>query len=64
MISSIIYETVDFIYTVGRVTFHGVKGMCSWYFNKESPEVLKIRLLDERISELEAQRATVKNIGT
>jgi len=62
MLSSIIYETIDFIYTLGRVTVRGVSGFYTWYCNKETPEALKIRLLDERISELEAQKAAVKDM--
>ena len=59
MISSIIYETFDFVYTLGRITIRGISGIYSWYTNKETPEALKIRLLEENISELEAQRLAI-----
>lgn len=62
MISSLIYETVDFMYTVGRISFHSIKGIYSWYFEKETIEQLKIRLLEERIYELEAHKLTFKNL--
>ena len=58
MISSIIYETMDFIYTLGRFAGRIVKGALSWY----SAPVQKNRLdcIDLRIIELEEQRATIK----
>jgi hypothetical protein len=61
MISSIIYETIDFVYTLGRVTVRGISGFYTWYCNKETVEQLKIRLLEERISELEAQKTALKD---
>ena len=62
MISSIIYETVDFVYTLGRITIRGIKGAYCWfsYKNSETPEQLRLRLLEERIYELEEQRFAVR----
>ncbi len=55
MISSIIYETVDFVYTIGRITLSVINGTYSLFSSKknESPENLRIRLLEERIFHLE-----------
>ena len=55
MISSIIYETVDFVYTIGRITLSVIKKTYSLFSSKknESPENLRIRLLEERIFHLE-----------
>ena len=60
MISSIIYETVDFVYTLGRITVRGITGLYSWFHKKENAEQLRMRLLEERIVELEEQRINVK----
>ena len=64
MLSSIIYETVDLVYTIGRVSIRSIKTVYSWFSkkNKETSEQLRVRLLEERISELEEQRLTVRPI--
>ncbi len=55
MFSSIIYEAVDFVYTVGRITIRSITGLYSWFHKNETPEQLRLRLLEERIVELEEQ---------
>lgn len=53
MLSTIIYETADFVYTIGKLTVRGVKSAYSWFYKEDSTE-LKIKLLEERVNELES----------
>jgi hypothetical protein len=53
MLSTIVYEGADFIYTIGKLTIRGVKSAYSWFYKQDSTQ-LKIKLLEERVTELES----------
>jgi hypothetical protein len=53
MLSTIIYETVDFVYTIGKMTVRGIRSAYSWIRKEENITQLRIKSLESRISELE-----------
>ena len=53
MLSTIVYESADFLYTIGKLTIRGIKSTYSWFY-KEDVTQLKIKLLEERVTELES----------
>jgi hypothetical protein len=58
MISSIIYEAVDFVYIVGRITVRSITGLYKWYY--PSKEFNRLDVIEKKIIELEEQRANIK----
>lgn len=58
MISSLIYEVSDFIYTIVRLSGRIVCGVYSWYNKRETN---KLAFLEKRIIELEEQRNNILN---
>ena len=60
MLSTLIYETVDFVYTLARLTKRVIKGSYNWYYKIETEEQVKIKLLEERIVE---QRLIINKIS-
>jgi len=55
MLSTIIYEAVDFVYTISRVTYKSVSNLYNWYNKKNGKNQLDI--IEKKIVELEEQRA-------
>ena len=61
MLSTVIYETADFIYTIGRLTIRTVKNAYSWFYKKDNNALqLQIKSLEARVAELENTRLRVK----
>ena len=58
MLSTIIYETADFIYTVSRIAVNSVTKLYKWYY--PPTEQNRLDAIEKRISELEEQRANIK----
>ncbi len=58
MLSTIIYETADFIYTVSRIAVNSVTKLYKWYYPPK--ELNRLDVIEKRILELEEQRANVK----
>ena len=58
MLSTIIYETADFIYTVSRLAVKSVSKLYKWYYPPK--ELSRLDAIEKRISELEEQRANIK----
>ncbi len=56
MLSTVIYETADFIYTIGRLTIRTVKNAYSWFYKKDNALQLQIKSLEARVAELENTR--------
>jgi len=60
MLSSIIYETFDLVYTLGRLAKRVVIGTYSFIYNKKTGEQERLRILEKRIIELEEQHGRVE----
>ena len=58
MLSTIIYETADFIYTISRITVNSVTKLYKWYYPPK--ELNRLDAIEKRIIELEEQRANIK----
>ena len=58
MLSTIIYETADFIYTVSRIAVNSVTKIYKWYYPPK--ELNRLDVIEKRIIELEEQRVNVK----
>ena len=57
MLSTIIYETADFIYTVSRIAVNSVTKLYKWY--NPPTEQNRLDAIEKRISELEEQRENI-----
>ena len=53
MLATIIYETADLVYTIGRITIRTVKNAYSWFYKKENALQLQVKSLEARVAELE-----------
>ena len=51
----ILYETIDILYNITKLSYNGVYGIYSWYYdvNENENENEKILMLENRIKELE-----------
>jgi hypothetical protein len=58
MLSTIIYETTDFIYTISRIAVHSVTKLYKWYYPPK--ELNRLDAIEKRIIELEEQRTNIK----
>ncbi len=57
MLSTIIYETTDFIYTVSRIAVNSVTKLYNWYYSPK--ELSRLDDIEKRIIVLEQQRDNV-----
>jgi hypothetical protein len=57
MLSTIIYETTDFIYTVSRIAINSVTKLYKWYYS--SKELSRLDAIEKRIIILEQERETI-----
>jgi len=57
MLSTIIYETADFIYTISRITVNSMTKLYKWYYPPK--ELNRLDIIEKRIVELEEQRANI-----
>ena len=52
MLGMILYETVDLVYNVSKLTYNGVRGIYYWYYGLEYPEQIEIEKRDALIIEI------------
>jgi len=52
MLGMILYETVDLVYNVSKITYNGVRGIYYWYYELEYPEQIEIEKRDALIIEI------------
>lgn len=52
MLGFVLYEAVDLIYTVGKMTYNGLRASYCWYYNIESPSQEAIEEKDKVIQDL------------
>ncbi len=52
MLGMILYETVDLVYNVSKITYNGVRGIYYWYYGLEYPEQIELEKRDALIIEL------------
>lgn len=57
MLSTIIYETTDFIYTVSRIAVNSVTKLYKWYYS--SKELSRLDAIEKRIIILEQERDNI-----
>jgi hypothetical protein len=57
MLSTIIYETADFIYTVSRIAVNSVTKLYKWY--NPPTEQNRLDAIEKRISKLEELREII-----
>jgi hypothetical protein len=57
MLSTLIYETVDFVYTISRVTYKSIRNLYKWYYKQNEKNQLDV--IEKKIIELEEQRANL-----
>lgn len=59
MLGYILYETLDLLYHAGKLTISGVIHIYNWYYSIEADtnigEEDKIKILEQRLNELEAK---------
>lgn len=52
MLGMILYEAVDLVYNVSKLTYNGARGLYYWYYDMEYPEQAEIEKRDALIVEL------------
>lgn len=52
MLGFLLYEAVDVVYNVTKMTYNGVRATYYWYYNLDYPEQEEIKKRDELIMEL------------
>ena len=52
MIGLILYEAVDLVYNITKITYNGARGIYYWYYGLEYPEQLELKKREEVIIEL------------
>jgi hypothetical protein len=58
MLSTIIYETADFVYTISRIAVNSVTKLYKWYYPPK--QLNQLNIIEKKIIELEEQRANIK----
>lgn len=55
----ILYESIDLVYNVGKLSYNAITGTYNWYYSIQSPEIqerelemTKIKALEEKIDQL------------
>ena len=49
----ILYETIDILYNITKLSYNGVYGIYSWYYDINEETDDRILMLENRIKELE-----------
>ena len=52
MLGFVLYEAVDLIYTVGKMTYNGLHSSYCWYYNIETPSKETTKEKDKVIQDL------------
>lgn len=58
----ILYESIDLVYNIGKLSYNVISGTYNWYYDIQSPEVKERELEMTKIEELEAKIEKLTNI--
>ena len=58
----ILYESIDLVYNIGKLSYNVISGTYNWYYNVPSPEVEERELEMTKIKELEEKIEKLTNI--
>lgn len=58
----ILYESIDLVYNVGKLSYNAITGTYNWYYGVQSPEVQEREREMTKIEELEAKIDQLTNI--
>lgn len=58
----ILYESIDLVYNIGKLSYNVISGTYHWYYDIPSPEVKERELEMTKIEQLEAKIEKLTNI--
>tara|TARA_Y100000813_G_C24162814_1_gene352837 strand:- start:2 stop:229 length:228 start_codon:yes stop_codon:yes gene_type:complete len=58
----ILYESIDLVYNVGKLSYNAITGTYNWYYGIQSAEIQERELEMTKIHELEAKIDQLTNI--
>ena len=58
----ILYESIDLVYNVGKLSYNAITGTYNWYYGIQSPEIVERELEMTKIEELESKIDQLTNI--
>ena len=58
----ILYESIDLVYNIGKLSYNAVTGTYNWYYGVQSPEIEERELEMTKIKQLEAKIDQLTNI--
>ena len=58
----ILYESIDLVYNIGKLSYNAISGTYNWYYGVQSPEIVERELEMTKIEELEAKIDQLTNI--
>ena len=58
----ILYESIDLVYNIGKLSYNAISGTYNWYYGIQSPEIVERELEMTKIEELEAKIDQLTNI--
>ena len=53
MLGILLSEGVEVMYSIVKITYEASRGVYYWYYDEENPDYKKIKILENRIEELE-----------
>ena len=53
MLGILLSEGVEVMYSIVKITYEASRGIYYWYYDEEKPENKKMKILENRIEELE-----------
>lgn len=63
MLGMLLYEAVDLVYNVTKLTYNGVRATYYWYYNMDYPEQEEIKKRDDLILELKQRIEHLEQIN-
>ena len=63
MLGMLLYEAVDLVYNVTKITYNGLRATYYWYYNMNYPEQEEIKKRDELILELKQRIEHLEQIN-
>ena len=63
MLGMLLYEAVDLVYNVTKLTYNGMRATYYWYYNMDYPEQEEIKKRDDLILELKQRIEHLEQIN-